>query len=858
TCLCPYLLTGKTCTENIKNPPACGKQNVIKLSGSPVTVKPKGTIECVYAVSSSGKVKLSIGNSNLYDRYKYCSPTEGLEVQYLNDKTLTGPTFCGNAKGKTVTSEGNLMLVRFNGYSNYEFAELTFTAYPNFNDISKRSIIYTQGIQWSGKRMVYYVVPKTIRDPENIYLAIEAFKNNTAFTFQKERREIPDYSQGLYFEECNEALISSPSLRNKGLVYKVCLDKRCIDNFMCILQLLMYVFGLVSPHVRFDRDNYVLIKTQNVDKRFRHLFDIYPQSKGETFGTPYDFGSLVHKPSNFSSVNGKITILPFDPYFKGMMGQEELVAFNDWKVLNLKHFDYKCTLSKITCKNGGYQDPKKCVYCICPENYYGKYCDKFVEVTDGCPSYDFEARDEPQKVIVKTNKLCNFLLQAPQGYKIYVKINSIKSASKFPCTVKDGVSIKYNKDKGASGLALCGMYHDVGIPAESNEVLISYVGDRGASSLSFTYYRKFDGYDYVHDIRKRSLIYTQGIQWNSEEIIHYFVNKELKDNENIHYAFHAIEENTAFKFQRELISKKTVKQALYMDYCTFTYIDTLFQEPIYRICLSKECINDIICILQILLSIFGLLPPYLRFDRNNYVIINYSNIDSRFHRFFNILPLSKGETFGTPYDFGSLAHKPSNFSSKNGQPTIVPYFGYFKYMMGQVEQVSFNDYKVVNLKYFSDKCKGIKITCKNGGYQNPKKCDQCLCPDYYYGKYCDKFKEITEGCPEYDIEAREKPQNVTVQSKKLCNFLIQAPQGYKVHVQIDYIKARPKNPCAINDAVTINYNKDKGASGLALCGAYRNINIPTESNEVLITYIGIRGASALSFTYYREFNKYDC
>uniref|UniRef100_A0A0N4Z1H3 Zinc metalloproteinase n=1 Tax=Parastrongyloides trichosuri TaxID=131310 RepID=A0A0N4Z1H3_PARTI len=128
TCLCPYLLTGKTCTEYIKNPPACGDQNVIKLSGSPVTVKPKGAIECVYAVSSEGKVKVSIDNAKLYSKFVYCSTSEGLEVQYLNDKTLTGPAFCGNAKGKTVTSEGNLMLVKYSGLSNDHFADLTFTA----------------------------------------------------------------------------------------------------------------------------------------------------------------------------------------------------------------------------------------------------------------------------------------------------------------------------------------------------------------------------------------------------------------------------------------------------------------------------------------------------------------------------------------------------------------------------------------------------------------------------------------------------------------------------------------------------------------------------------------------------------
>uniref|UniRef100_A0A0N4Z1H0 Zinc metalloproteinase n=1 Tax=Parastrongyloides trichosuri TaxID=131310 RepID=A0A0N4Z1H0_PARTI len=129
TCKCPYLLTGNTCTDYIKNPPACGNQNVIKLSGKPTTVKPKGKVECVYAVSSPKKVKLTFGNSNLkFNRGGgLCWPTDGIEVQYLNDKALVGVTYCDNPKGKSITSEGNLMLVKYSGNDNSQSAELTFT-----------------------------------------------------------------------------------------------------------------------------------------------------------------------------------------------------------------------------------------------------------------------------------------------------------------------------------------------------------------------------------------------------------------------------------------------------------------------------------------------------------------------------------------------------------------------------------------------------------------------------------------------------------------------------------------------------------------------------------------------------------
>uniref|UniRef100_A0A0N4Z1H2 Zinc metalloproteinase n=1 Tax=Parastrongyloides trichosuri TaxID=131310 RepID=A0A0N4Z1H2_PARTI len=129
TCLCPFLLTGTTCNEYIKNPPACGNQNVIKLSGSPVSIRARGPYKCVYAVSAPGRVRLTFGYTNMLIRSdKSCHSGDGVEAQYLNDKTFTGVTFCGNSRGRSIVSEGPLMLVKFTGHSNNEMADMTFQA----------------------------------------------------------------------------------------------------------------------------------------------------------------------------------------------------------------------------------------------------------------------------------------------------------------------------------------------------------------------------------------------------------------------------------------------------------------------------------------------------------------------------------------------------------------------------------------------------------------------------------------------------------------------------------------------------------------------------------------------------------
>uniref|UniRef100_A0A0N4ZTU2 Metalloendopeptidase n=1 Tax=Parastrongyloides trichosuri TaxID=131310 RepID=A0A0N4ZTU2_PARTI len=128
-CKCPYLLTGKTCTEYIQNKsPGCGGKSVITLSSSPVTVKPKGKIECVYTIKASGskKIKITFGKANQIARGEACYANDALEIQYLNDKTLGGVFKCGQPKG-SITSEGPLMLVKYNGQYDFNFAELTFS-----------------------------------------------------------------------------------------------------------------------------------------------------------------------------------------------------------------------------------------------------------------------------------------------------------------------------------------------------------------------------------------------------------------------------------------------------------------------------------------------------------------------------------------------------------------------------------------------------------------------------------------------------------------------------------------------------------------------------------------------------------
>ena len=45
---------------------------------------------------------------------------------------------------------------------------------------------------------------------------------------------------------------------------------------------------------------------------------------------------------------------------------------------------------------------------------------------------------------------------------------------------------------------------------------------------------------------------------------------------------------------------------------------------------------------------------------------------------------------------------------------------------------------------FSDICSN-QLSCQNGGYQDPKNCSQCLCPDQWVGTLCEVINPGSEG-----------------------------------------------------------------------------------------------------------------
>ncbi|KHJ80622.1 astacin, partial [Oesophagostomum dentatum] len=79
-----------------------------------------------------------------------------------------------------------------------------------------------------------------------------------------------------------------------------------------IVHELLHVIGLWHEHMREDRDQYIRINDQNIQKGYESQFRILPTSEAVTYGVPYDYLSIMHYEENAFAEPRTITITALD------------------------------------------------------------------------------------------------------------------------------------------------------------------------------------------------------------------------------------------------------------------------------------------------------------------------------------------------------------------------------------------------------------------------------------------------------------------------------------------------------------------------------------------------------------------
>ncbi|KAH7701727.1 Protein NAS-27 [Aphelenchoides avenae] len=206
------------------------------------------------------------------------------------------------------------------------------------------------------------------------------------------------------------------------------------------------------------------------------------------------------------------------------------------------------------------------------------------------------------------------------------------------------------------------------------------------------------------------------------------------------------------------------------------------------------------------------------------------------------------DNLGLSYDYGSVMHYPG-FDWVSGRPIMKAKDRAYQQTMGSGLGPSSEDIYAINL-YYGCLGKCPQKTCFYGGYPNPKRCEQCVCPSGFGGHNCGERAGGEHGAPldcgktvdateEYDVlsgnvtagipESGEAPDR-----HAKCYFHIKAPKGMSVEVTPAVIYGECSEACQLG-GVEVK-TKDLSKSGARFCckGHIPNIGPLTTSSELAV------------------------
>lgn len=92
-------------------------------------------------------------------------------------------------------------------------------------------------------------------------------------------------------------------------------------------------------HSHADRDKFIQIVYDNIERDALSNFDKVDRRKFSDFGTGYDIYSVMHYDTTAFSRNGRETIVPRNRRYRNVVGQRVGISVNDVKRINNM---YKC------------------------------------------------------------------------------------------------------------------------------------------------------------------------------------------------------------------------------------------------------------------------------------------------------------------------------------------------------------------------------------------------------------------------------------------------------------------------------------------------------------------------------------
>uniref|UniRef100_A0A0N5C7F3 Metalloendopeptidase n=1 Tax=Strongyloides papillosus TaxID=174720 RepID=A0A0N5C7F3_STREA len=321
-----------------------------------------------------------------------------------------------------------------------------------------------------------YFIDRSL-DTDKIRKAVKLIEKMTCLNFYEEMwfvygnrgfNYMKDYSRCSFkYNEWNQ---------KKYYENTIYLSPFCQHKIGSIQQLTLKMLGIYDVHNRPDRNKYIKINFSNIEEKYRKYFTKVNSSE-PLFNTTFDFGSALHYKVDIYSNSRIPIVISKKKYYSNMLGQQRLLSFNDYKLLNGYYCYENCKGINNFCLNGGYLDSRSCMRCICPENFHGTSCEKVKHLhEDNCGNTYLSASESSKELIIHKDKTCNYYIKSKINSKIEITIVELNLVESKPCHYEMGLQIKYLKDKGNTGLCLCDKYSNITLLSEDNTVFIQYNG----------------------------------------------------------------------------------------------------------------------------------------------------------------------------------------------------------------------------------------------------------------------------------------------------------------------------------------------------------------------------------------------
>ncbi|CAJ0592618.1 unnamed protein product [Cylicocyclus nassatus] len=310
----------------------------------------------------------------------------------------------------------------------HQWSDVIHTVVNNATDRKKRQAVNidTQATAiWKNGHVAYSFHSNTSARIRKLFIkGISAWQQSTCLTFYEdyhasERVEVIDYDDGCW-----------SNVGNIHKVQKISLGEGC-DLINTVMHELGHTLGFFHTQSRNDRDLYIVLVLDNIEKGEEVQFGKESRARNENYGIPYDYGSIMHYGSRSFSDNDEHVIVPIDKLYIETLGSP-FIAFYELLMMNRL---YSCLGKRI---------PKGCGKEL-------KATTKYLEFTDSVGYTGVKHANQMEDFM-----MCHYWIKAPRGRKVEIRIKSFTpdNIAVDGCFLA-GFEIKTQKDQALTGYRYC-------------------------------------------------------------------------------------------------------------------------------------------------------------------------------------------------------------------------------------------------------------------------------------------------------------------------------------------------------------------------------------------------------------------